>query len=318
MTDNVTDSVIDIAGLRCSYGEFEAVRGISLQVRRGELFALLGTNGAGKTTTIEVLEGLRPATAGQVRVLGLDPVRDRAAVRPRTGVMLQKGGFSDSLTVRETVEMWRSLTAGPRPMAEALELVGLTHKLDVVVAQLSGGEGRRLELALAVLGRPELLFLDEPTTGMDPASRRQTWEVVRELRQRGTTVLLTTHYLEEAETLADRVAIMRAGEIATVGTPETVVRALPSRITFRLPAGAPPVPTLGNAVVEVDADRVTYETRDLQSDLTDLLAWANGNAISLTDLAARPASLEDVFMGIATDGAPDSAVSTDERAEAVR
>ncbi|HEX2133641.1 MAG TPA: ABC transporter ATP-binding protein [Actinophytocola sp.] len=320
MTDDVIDSVIDIEGLRCSYGTFEAVRGISLRVRRGELFALLGTNGAGKTTTIEVLEGLRRASAGRVRVLGLDPVRDRRALRPRTGVMLQKGGFSDSLTVRETVDLWRSFTARPRPVDEALDLVGLSDKLDTGVAQLSGGEGRRLELALAVLGRPELLFLDEPTTGMDPASRRRTWEVVRRLQEDGTSVLLTTHYLEEAELLADRVAIMRAGELVTVGTPDTVVRTLPARITFRLPAGSPPVPRLGGASVEVDGDRVTYETRELQSDLSDLLAWANGNAIALGDLAARPASLEDVFMGIATgdEDTGDNNDNDDERLEVTR
>ena len=232
----MTDHMIDIDELRFSYGTFEAVRGISLQVRRGELFALLGANGAGKTTTIEVLEGLQRATAGRVRVLGLDPIRDRKALRPRTGVMLQKGGFSGALTVWETVDLWRSLTARPRPAAEAIELVGLTDKAPVAVAQLSGGEGRRLELALAVLGRPELLFLDEPTTGMDPASRRQTWEVVRELQREGATVLLTTHYLEEAEVLADRVAIMKSGQLVAVGTPDRVARALPARISFRRPA----------------------------------------------------------------------------------
>ncbi|MEJ2858226.1 MULTISPECIES: ABC transporter ATP-binding protein [unclassified Saccharothrix] len=304
----MTDNVIDIEGLRCRYGAFEAVRGISLQVRRGELFALLGTNGAGKTTTIEVLEGLNKATSGTVRVLGLDPIRDRAALRPRTGVMLQKGGFSGSLTVLETVNLWRNLTADPRPAKEALEMVGLSDKAGVAVEQLSGGEGRRLELALAVLGRPELLFLDEPTTGMDPASRRRTWEVVRELLADGTTVLLTTHYLEEAENLADRVAIMKAGEIVTIGTPEQVVRALPARITFHLPAGNPP--QLSHSTLHVQADRVTYHSTDLQSDLSDLLAWANGNAVTLTDLAARPASLEDVFMDIAT--------TDDEPAEASR
>jgi len=319
----MTDNVIDIADLRCRYGTFEAVRGISLQVARGELFALLGTNGAGKTTTIEVLEGLRRATSGRASVLGLDPIRDRAALRPRTGVMLQKGGFSDSLTVLETVNMWRALSARPRTAADVLELVGLTARAGVTVEQLSGGESRRLELALAVLSDPELLFLDEPTTGMDPASRRRTWEVVREIRRGGTTVLLTTHYLEEAENLADRVAIMKAGELVTVGTPDEVVRLLPSRITFRLPAGAPPAPALDHASTEVDGDRVVYHSQDLQSDLTDLLAWANGNTVSLTDLAARPASLEDVFLSIADHGEDHGGDHSGEngeteRAEAVR
>jgi ABC-2 type transport system ATP-binding protein len=167
------------------------------------------------------------------------------------------------------------------------------------VEQLSGGERRRLELALAVLGRPELLFLDEPTTGMDPASRRRTWEVVRELRRAGTTVLLTTHYLEEAEALADRVAIMQAGLIVTTGPPEQVVQALPARINFRVPQDAPPLPDLPYATVVVDGDRVTYQSRGLQADLTRLLAWANGSRLALAELSARPASLEDVFLEIA-------------------
>ena len=316
----MTANVIDIDDLRCSYGAFEAVRGISLQVGQGELFALLGTNGAGKTTTVEALEGLHRPASGRVRVLGLDPVRGRAALRPRTGVMLQKGGFSDVLTVRETVELWRSFTARPRPAAEALELVSLTGKDKVAVSQLSGGEGRRLELALAVLGRPELLFLDEPTTGMDPASRRQTWTVIRRLQEEGSTVVLTTHYLEEAESLADRVAIMKTGEIVTVGTPDTVVRTLPARITFKVPAAVPQLPDLGGGA-RVDGDQVAYESHDLQADLTELLAWANGNAITLHGLAARPASLEDVFMEIATDDDSTADGTTEhdqERTEATR
>lgn len=294
----MNDTVIAVSGLRCSYGSFEAVKGISLEVRRGELFALLGANGAGKTTTIEVLEGMQKHTGGEVSVFGMHPRRDRAAVRARTGVMLQKGGFSGSLTVKETMDVWRSLTDRPRPAMEALELVGLTDRLGVAVDQLSGGEGRRLELALAVLGRPELLFLDEPTTGMDPASRRTTWEVVRELQNAGTTVLLTTHYLEEAESLADRLAIMKRGEIVTTGTPGEVRRALPSRISFRLPARAPAAPELIEATQTVVGDLVTYETANLQDDLADLLTWAREQAVTLNELSARPASLEDVFLDI--------------------
>lgn len=293
------DVVIEVDGLRRSYGDFEAVRGVSLRIPRGELFALLGTNGAGKTTTIEVLEGLQPASSGRVRVLGLDPIKDRAALRPRTGVMLQHGGFTGSLTVRETVEIWRSLTVRPHTTHEVLELVELTDRLNVAVEQLSGGEGRRLELALAVLGRPELLFLDEPTTGMDPASRRRTWDVVRELQRNGTTVLLTTHYLEEAEVLADRVAIMRAGHLVATGAPEDVVRTLPARISFRLESPADRLPDLPNATRAVEGDRVTYASRQLQSDLTQLLDWANASGVRLAALSARPATLEDVFLDIA-------------------
>ncbi|MEV0156532.1 ABC transporter ATP-binding protein [Micromonospora sp. NPDC050686] len=297
------DVVIDVAGLRHSYGKFEAVRGVSLRIHRGELFALLGTNGAGKTTTIEVLEGLQTATAGRVRVLGLDPVRDRTTLRRRTGVMLQHGGFTGSLTVRETVEVWRRLTVRPRPAREVLELVELADRETVAVDQLSGGEGRRLELALAVLGRPEVLFLDEPTTGMDPASRRRTWDIVRELQRAGTTVLLTTHYLEEAEVLADRVAVLRGGHVVATGTPEDVVAALPARITFRLPAEPAP-PDLPHATRSVRGDRVSYQTRDLQGDLARLLSWAAARQIRLAGLSARPATLEDVFLDLAADQQP--------------
>ncbi|MDG4794562.1 ABC transporter ATP-binding protein [Micromonospora sp. WMMD1082] len=308
----MTELVIDVEDLRRRYGRFEAVRGVSFQISRGELFALLGTNGAGKTTTLEVLEGLQRPTAGQVRVLGLDPVRQRAAIRPRTGVMLQEGGFTGTLTVQETIEIWRSLNVRPRPTTEVAELVGLEHRLGVAVEQLSGGEERRLELALAVLGRPELLFLDEPTTGMDPMSRRRTWDVIRQLRAEGATVLLTTHYLEEAEVLADRVAIMHAGRIVTAGTPDDVARHLPARITFRLSAGAPAAPALPNAAPEVDGDRITYRTDALQTDLGRLLRWAEDASVELIGLAARPASLEDVFLDIA-DGeaaAADGTLST--------
>jgi ABC-2 type transport system ATP-binding protein len=299
MIETPGETVIEVDGLRRSYGELEAVRGVSLEVRRGELFALLGTNGAGKTTTIEVLEGLQRPSAGQVRVFGMDPVRDRALVRRRTGMMLQSGGFTGTLTVGETVELWRALTPRPRPAAQALELVELDRRRDVAVDQLSGGERRRLELALAVLGRPELLFLDEPTTGMDPASRRRTWEVVRALQSDGATVLLTTHYLEEAEALADRVAIMHEGTIVVSGRPDEVVQRAPARITFRTPA-ARAVPQLPGADVRVENGRVRIESRRLQADLTRLLDWANDNRIELANLAARPASLEDIFFDVVT------------------
>ncbi|WP_261992841.1 ABC transporter ATP-binding protein [Streptomyces sp. adm13(2018)] len=214
---------IEAESLRRGYsGGFEAVRGISLTVRRGEIFALLGTNGAGKTSTVELLEGLAAPSAGTARVLGHDPYRDRAAVRPRIGVMLQEGGFPSELTVAETVRMWAGCTTHARPAAEALGATGLTGREGVRVKQLSGGERRRLDLALALLGRPEILFLDEPTTGLDAEGRRDTWELVRALRDGGTTVLLTTHYLEEAETLADRLAIMHRGQIVLSGTPAQV------------------------------------------------------------------------------------------------
>ncbi|MDD9207979.1 ABC transporter ATP-binding protein, partial [Georgenia sp. 10Sc9-8] len=205
-------SVLTVDGLHRTYGtgrdSFEAVRGIDLHVRRGELFALLGTNGAGKTSTLEVLEGLAPASAGDVRVLGRDPYRERNSVRPRTGIMLQDAGFPPELTAAETARMWRGTLSRPVPVDQALAAVGLEHRAGVRVASLSGGEQRRLDLALALMGRPEVLFLDEPTTGLDPQSRRTTWELVRALLDDGVTVMLTTHYLEEAEELADRLAIL--------------------------------------------------------------------------------------------------------------
>jgi ABC-2 type transport system ATP-binding protein len=292
------DTLIEVEELRCSYGHFEAVRGVSLRVARGELFALLGTNGAGKTTMIEVLEGLQRPRGGRVRVLGMDPIRNRKPIRRRTGVMLQDGGVSGQLTVRETVDVWRGLTARPHESAEVIELVGLDRRMQVAVEQLSGGERRRLELALAVLGKPELLFLDEPTTGMDPASRRMTWDVVRQLRRDGTTVLLTTHYLEEAEALADRLAIMHMGRIATTGAPHEVVGELPAHISFLAPDGTLP-PTLPHATVVVGEGRVTYQSSDLQADLTQLLRWANDGGLDLAGLTARAASLEDVLIDIA-------------------
>jgi ABC-2 type transport system ATP-binding protein len=299
------ETVIEVEQLRCRYGKFEAVKGISFEVRRGELFALLGANGAGKTTTIEMLEGMGRPASGKIRILGRDPIRDRAAVRARTGVMLQAGGFSGTLTVRETIDIWRDLTSEPRSTDEAMELVGLTHRADVSIESLSGGEERRLDLAVAALGHPELLFLDEPTSGMDPASRRKTWEVVRDLQRGGTTVLLTTHYLEEAEVLADRLAIMKAGQIVMTGTPEEVATVLPARITFRVPPNSPPLPELTHATREiVETGLVLYESTSLQADLSALLAWANEHALTLPNLSARPASLEDVFMDVAVgDGA---------------
>ncbi|MEV0676301.1 ABC transporter ATP-binding protein [Actinosynnema sp. NPDC050436] len=284
--------VIDVAGLRCRYGDFEAVRGVDLQVAAGELFALLGTNGAGKTTLLETVEGLRAPSAGRVRVLGVDPGRDRAAIRARTGIMLQDSGFPADLTVGEVVRLWRRGYRG-----DALERLDLAHRRDVRTKQLSGGERRRLDLVLAVLGEPELLFLDEPTTGLDPESRQRTWEVVRELLAGGTTVLLTTHYLEEAESLAHRLAILHAGRVAVSGALVDVLAAQPARISFDLPAGLDvgALPMMAGDVVHVPSGRVDVRTRRLQDDLDALLGWARRDGLELARLRAHHASLEDVF-----------------------
>ncbi|MCI4082427.1 ABC transporter ATP-binding protein [Streptomyces sp. MMS21 TC-5] len=296
----MTDSVIEARDLRRSYsGGFEAVRGVSFSVARGEVFALLGTNGAGKTSTVELLEGLAAPSGGQVRVLGLDPYARRTEVRPRTGVMLQEGGFPSDLSVTETVRMWGGVTTGARPAAEVLELVGLAAWSSVRVKQLSGGERRRLDLALALLGRPEVLFLDEPTTGMDPEGRRDTWALVRELREQGTTVLLTTHYLEEAEELADRLAILHDGELVLSGTPAEVTATRPARIRFTLPAGVPAARLPLTLRAAASGQRVEIRTQRLQADLTELLGWARETGVELAGLDARSASLEEAFLEIA-------------------
>ncbi|MGW1171989.1 ABC transporter ATP-binding protein [Streptomyces sp. NPDC002550] len=309
--------VIDARELRRRYGtrgrtEHEAVRGVSIQVRRGELFALLGTNGAGKTSTVELLEGLAPPDGGQVRVLGHDPYRQRAQVRPRTGMMLQFGGFPGDLTVAEVARFWASCTRVTWPVAEALEQVGLAHRRNVRVKQLSGGELRRLDLGLAVIGRPDVLFLDEPTTGMDPEGRRDTWQIVRGLRNEGTTVLLTTHYLEEAAQLADRLAIMREGRVVEEGTAAEVVAAHPSRICFELPDGqspesVPPLPGAGQR--KIQGRYVTIQTQSLQVTLTRLLAWAAETGVALDRLDARSASLEEAFLAVA-EGRSDAPVGS--------
>ncbi|QIB44893.1 ABC transporter ATP-binding protein [Streptomyces aureoverticillatus] len=303
----MTEQVIDVTGLRRSYaGGFEAVRGISFTVGRGELFALLGTNGAGKTSTLELLEGLAEPAGGAVRVLGHDPYQEREAVRPRIGVMLQEGGFPSELTVTETARMWAGCTSGARPVGEALEAVGLAGRGSVRVKQLSGGEKRRLDLAMALIGDPEVLFLDEPTTGLDAEGRRETWNLVRALRERGTTVLLTTHYLEEAEQLADRLAILHEGRIAATGTVADVVASQPSHISFELPEGylpgdLPPLAQLGVSGHDMAGDRILLRTTELQRAATGLLVWAERAGVELRGLDVRAASLEEAFLRIAQD-----------------
>ncbi|HZG04009.1 MAG TPA: ABC transporter ATP-binding protein [Streptomyces sp.] len=322
---NTGEQVIEVSGLRRRYGPakgdgFEAVRGISFSVARGELFALLGTNGAGKTSTVELLEGLAEPSGGRVRVLGHDPYRERARVRPRIGVMLQEGGFPSDLTVAETARMWAGCTsrtwgaspsaAGRGAVAEALETVGLTGRANVRVKQLSGGERRRLDLATALLGRPEVLFLDEPTTGLDAEGRRETWRLVRELRESGTTVVLTTHYLEEAEQLADRLAIMRAGRIVVSGTPAEVTATRPSRIRFALPEGVPAARLPLSLRAAAEGGRVEIRTGRLQETLTELLLWARQEGVELAGLDARSASLEETFLEIAHAGGGDDGDGT--------
>lgn len=304
---------IEVDGLRQRYGDFEAVRGIDFTVPSGGLFALLGTNGAGKTTTMEVLEGFRPAGAGTVRLLGADPYRDRKALRPRVGIMLQESGLIGDLTAAETVDLWRDLSTDPIGRDEALDLVHLGDKAGVQVRQLSGGQKRRLDLALAVVGRPEVLFLDEPTTGMDPEARQTTWKLIKDLVTGGTTVLLTTHYLEEAERLADRIAIMHQGEIRLAGTVPDVVAGHGDRIAFRVPAHTPidVLPRLDGQAPDIAVTdglptaRYTVTAGDpggrAHRSVAALLSWADEHRVTLDRLSVRPASLEDVFLSIVED-----------------
>src|SRR2546421_195915 len=221
---NVTtaEAVISVRGLRKRYGDVEAVAGIDLQVSRGEIFAFLGPNGAGKTTTVEILEGFRERSGGEVGVLGVDPARATAAWRARIGVVLQESQPEPGLTVRECLELYAGYYSAPRDIAETITLVGLEGKADDLAEQLSGGQRRRLDVALALIGDPELIFLDEPTTGFDPSARRTAWSVIAGLRELGKTVFLTTHYMDEAENLADRIAVIAKGRIVAEGTPGTL------------------------------------------------------------------------------------------------
>jgi len=294
------------------------VRGVDLDVPTGSITALLGTNGAGKTSTLEVIEGLAPATDGEVSVLGFDPIADRTVLRSRTGILLQRSGFSGDLTVRETLRLWSATLTSPRSVDEMLALLSLEERADVRMLALSGGETRRVDLASTLMGSPELVILDEPTTGLDPESRREVWTLVSDLRDDGATVLITTHYLEEAEALADRLEIMHAGRIVRSGTPTEIEAGYPSKITF---AEVPDVPDdLAEIRRVVHAHgRTTLETDALQTSLSDLLAWAAHNDIQLGDLDARSPSLETVFLSIADGRDPaDSAHVTPTQEGALR
>ncbi|SDK11905.1 ABC-2 type transport system ATP-binding protein [Actinopolyspora mzabensis] len=289
--------VIDVARLNLTYGDHHAVKDVSLQVRSGELYALLGTNGAGKTSTLEIVEGHRAATSGTVRVFGQDP-RDRRAVRPRTGIMLQESGFSPDLTVRESVRLIGKLTGRTDTVEHVLGIVDLTSKAGTKVSQLSGGEKRRLDFATAVYGAPELIFLDEPTTGLDIQSRDALWSSVDKLRAAGSTIVLTTHYLEEAQQRADRIGLMHRGTLHREGTVSELTRTLPAVIRFTLTNTTPALPL--RATCENDGS-CFIETHHLQRDMYTLLGWAQYHAVELCDLEAGPTRLDDVFRAIGDD-----------------
>jgi ABC-2 type transport system ATP-binding protein len=301
----MAESVISVAGLRKSYGELEAVCGIDLEVAAGEVFAFLGPNGAGKTTTVEILEGYRNRSAGDVTVLGADPARVDRRWRERIGIVLQDSEMHPELTVRESLELFAGYYRRPRGVDATISLVGLTDKADDRVARLSGGQQRRLDVALALIGDPELLFLDEPTTGFDPSARRRAWEVVASLRDLGKTVFLTTHYMEEAQALADRVAIIAGGQIVAEGSPgELAGRGdAAARISFRLPVGIASADLPQTLAATVSNGEVHLQADDPVPLLHELTSWALERRIPLVGLEVRRPSLEDVYLELTADEA---------------
>jgi len=287
----LAEQVISISGLRKSYGDNEAVRGIDLEVDAGEIFAFLGPNGAGKTTTVEILEGYRKRSGGEVEVLGEDPERAGRGWRERIGVVLQSCRLDPYLTVRESLELYAGYYSRPRPVEEVVELIGLAGKADERTGKLSGGQQRRLDVGMALVGDPELLFLDEPTTGFDPAARRQAWEAIAGLRELGKTVFLTTHYMDEAQRLADRVAIIAGGEIVARGAPEDLGDrdTQPTAITYRGPEG-----------------EVSLTTTTPVATLNELTGRALAEGFELEGLEVRRPTLEDVYLELTGQAeAPD-------------
>jgi ABC-2 type transport system ATP-binding protein len=278
-------SAIAVSDLRKSYGRREVLHGLSFSVETGEVFALLGPNGAGKTTTVEILEGYRRRDDGDVRVLGEDPERGGRSFKSRIGIVLQSSAVYHLLSVREIVELFAGYYPQPRPVGEVIELVGLANKRDARVRTLSGGQLRRLDLALALVGDPELVFLDEPTTGFDPAARRQAWETIRGLRSLGKSILLTTHYMEEAQRLADRVAILRDGEIVGTGSPQELLS--------------------GHASVEIryrrNGSEVVVATEEPTRVLHELTSQALAEGVELEGLEVHRRSLEDVYLELTSE-----------------
>ncbi|ROS61522.1 ABC-2 type transport system ATP-binding protein [Frigoribacterium sp. PhB160] len=291
------DEVIRASGLGFSYGGFTAVDGLDLTVRRGELYALLGTNGAGKTTTLEVLEGHRRPTAGTVEVLGGDPA-DRARTRPRVGIMLQDSGLAAELTVRESVLLSGAVSGREADVDALLDRVGIAAKARTRVAQLSGGEKRRVDFAMAVWGTPELVFLDEPTTGLDPSARDELWDVVRDLRDEGVTFLLTTHYLEEAERHADRIGLMHRGTLRREGTIADLTAGSTTSIRFVSPVAVAELPL---PVSGTENGLVVVTTTDPQRDVAALLAWAAEHGHRLDRFGTHESGLDDVFRALSRD-----------------
>lgn len=295
---------ITVDGLTKTYGPLRAVDGVSFSVAAGEIFALLGPNGAGKTTTVEILEGYRSRDGGDVRVLGVDPATGGRSYRERIGIVLQSAGFEEEFTVNELVRLQASFYPRRHDPGDVIDLVGLTDKRTARVKGLSGGQRRRLDLALGLVGAPELLFLDEPTTGFDPSARHRAWDLVNRLRELGTTVLLTTHYMEEAQRLADRVAVLRQGRLVAIGRPDDLggAASASSVLTFQLPSGlrAADLPALAGSVAAANGE-VTVRTGDPTADVHALTGWALERRMQLPSLRLTKPTLEDVYLEL-TEG----------------
>jgi len=300
-------TAVRVSGLRKSYGGHEALRGIDFEIRAGEVFGLLGPNGAGKTTTVEILEGFRTRTSGEITVLGIDPAEADAAWRNRVGAVLQESSAEPGLTVRESLQLYSGYYLEPRDIDETIALVGLDEKADTLAPHLSGGQRRRLEVALALIGDPELIFLDEPTTGFDPSARRTAWHVIEGLRELGKTVFLTTHYMDEAEELADRIAVIAGGKIVAEGTPGTLGgrNRMAATVRFTLPegTGADDLPPELHTLAASEDGRVTLTTETPLAHVGALADWALAREIDLPDLDVRRPTLEDVYLELTEESA---------------
>ena len=301
----VAEPAIRVTGLRKAYGGVHALDGVDLEVRRGEVLALLGPNGAGKTTLVEILEGHRSADAGDVSVLGFDPGRRERPFRERIGIVLQEAALDSLLTVREAIELYGAPYPDPRPADEIAALVGLSEKLDARADTLSGGQRRRLDLAVGICGDPELIFLDEPTTGFDPAARRQSWELIGGLRALGKTILLTTHYMEEAQRLADRVVVIADGRVIADGPPDALGREAEqdAQVSFRLPADVDPLDLPLPGTVQRLGRSIAFHTPAPTRDLAPIVSWATVRGIELEGLTVTRPTLEDVYLELTQESA---------------
>ncbi|MFF2652610.1 ABC transporter ATP-binding protein [Streptomyces sp. NPDC058045] len=302
-------AAVVVEGVSCAYGQFLAVDDVTFSVAAGRIHALLGTNGAGKTTLLESIQGFRRPTEGTLLVFGQDPWRHRASVAGRTGTMLQESGLVDEMTVGGQLGLWQGLSVREDSVERVLEVVGLDHRRRTPVSVLSGGERRRLDFAMAIWGAPELIVLDEPTTGLDPQSRRTMWSIIRELNAAGSAVLLTTHYLDEAQNLAEQVTILDRGRVAVEGPMTEVLASIPARIDFTAPATDEAVTELAalirgdlHTTDTGDGIAVTIRTPQLQTDVGAVTDWSRAHELALRQFRCAPASLEEVFFGMPTAG----------------